>query len=961
MCTYFLLETRIMKTRKTYLITFLLTCCSLFLSAQGWEITFGGVLDPSWGLQTLQTDDGNYVACGAHLGDFTGAVGGWYTKFNEQGDTLWFHAFAYNSNNAFIAKLSDNSFLAMGLDQSYPPLESQVNFKKLSNDGTIIWDTTPSFNTSSGTSPYGALPLNDGSFIFLGAANGPSTRLLAQIDGDGNILWENEIDFVADLYGESDNGGFIFTDSDDNNVYIYETDGNGELINATTIPTTGETQGIILLENDETILISRDSPSPDTYRVRQTKLNAQLDIVSSDTIWNGNYIKINSVTALEDGLLMSGSTAESPDNGEERDGVLIETKFDGKVVLNKVLASRPGSQAIGAAVPSHLNGYIATGSNRPTVFGIAQAYILKTNSQGDIYTNSITGEIAIDQNNDCQINPGEDRLSEWMIIANNANQDNPYVATTDVDGNYELLVDSGDYVVSLIPLSVYWDACVNDVNLSFSGFYNDDSLDFSVDATIDCPGMAVSSTAATVRPCFERPVHVEFCNYGTITAENALLEITLDPLLTPVSSTVPWTSIGPDNTVLWELGDLEPLECGSLVLNVFLDCDATVGISYCIESHVYPDSLCAPTSPLWSGAFLEVSGVCQDSNLYFQIKNIGNAPMQQSSNYIIVEDAVLLMINATPLLNPGEFINIPATSNGSTYAIVVDQVPNAPGNSRPFAVIEDCGENGSGDVSVNLGNQFFLDDAAPYVDIDCPIAINSFDPNDKQGFPTGLTEEHYIEPETPIDYLIRFQNTGTDTAFTVVVTDLLDPSFDISTFQRGTSSHPYELDISGDGVLRFTFNDIMLPDSNVNEAASNGFVSFTITPHKDVPPGTVIKNEAAIYFDFNDFILTNETFHTIVEDFIDVTVGTTEHPTLSGILISVYPNPFMDNATFEIQGHTGDNYLLEIFDVAGRLVRSERHGQPTFEFKKDGIKEGLYFYRLTTLDGLLNTGKIMVK
>ncbi len=76
-----------------------------------------------------------------------------------------------------------------------------------------------------------------------------------------------------------------------------------------------------------------------------------------------------------------------------------------------------------------------------------------------------------------------------------------------------------------------------------------------------------------------------------------------------------------------------------------------------------------------------------------------------------------------------------------------------------------------------------------------------------------------IEPMTPIDYQIRFQNTGTDTAFTVVIRDTLSSWLDVESFKVGISDHTFRTDFEGSNILKFTFDHILLPDSNVNEAA----------------------------------------------------------------------------------------------------------------------------------------------
>ncbi|MEL6866888.1 MAG: T9SS type A sorting domain-containing protein, partial [Bacteroidota bacterium] len=115
--------------------------------------------------------------------------------------------------------------------------------------------------------------------------------------------------------------------------------------------------------------------------------------------------------------------------------------------------------------------------------------------------------------------------------------------------------------------------------------------------------------------------------------------------------------------------------------------------------------------------------------------------------------------------------------------------------------------------------------------------------------------------DTVLSYHIRFQNTGTDTAFTVVIRDTLDNDLNLRSLVPGPSSHAYELDVLPNRVLEFTFNDIHLPDSNTNEPASHGFVFFDIeVANRSL--GTRIENSVGIYFDYNAPIITNTVLNT---------------------------------------------------------------------------------------------------
>lgn len=140
----------------------------------------------------------------------------------------------------------------------------------------------------------------------------------------------------------------------------------------------------------------------------------------------------------------------------------------------------------------------------------------------------------------------------------------------------------------------------------------------------------------------------------------------------------------------------------------------------------------------------------------------------------------------------------------------------------------------------------------------------AYDPNDKQVSPAGLGALGLIEQgQKELNYTIRFQNTGNDTAFFVVLRDTLSQDLNVFSFQSQLESHPYSLFIEKDSILVFTFSNILLPDSSTNLAESQGFVSFSLGLQDSLPVGTQIRNRAAIYFDFNPPVITNEVVNTL--------------------------------------------------------------------------------------------------
>jgi uncharacterized repeat protein (TIGR01451 family) len=134
----------------------------------------------------------------------------------------------------------------------------------------------------------------------------------------------------------------------------------------------------------------------------------------------------------------------------------------------------------------------------------------------------------------------------------------------------------------------------------------------------------------------------------------------------------------------------------------------------------------------------------------------------------------------------------------------------------------------------------------------------SYDPNAIAVVPDGL-----IDPGDTLEYTIFFQNTGTDTAFTVRLTDSLDTDLDPATVQPGASSHPYTFGITPPAELVFRFDDINLPDSGRSQPLSNGFVTYRVRSRQTLTPGTVIANRAVIFFDFNAGVVTNTVTSTV--------------------------------------------------------------------------------------------------
>lgn len=222
----------------------------------------------------------------------------------------------------------------------------------------------------------------------------------------------------------------------------------------------------------------------------------------------------------------------------------------------------------------------------------------------------------------------------------------------------------------------------------------------------------------------------------------------------------------------------------------------------------------------------------------------------------------------------------------------------------------------------------------------CTTVRNSWDPNAKAVTPLGSGNNGGVLANTPMQYVVMFQNTGNDVAYNVHIVDTIDSDLDISTLQIVESSHPMDVVVTGD-VVRFNFNNIMLPDSNSDEPSSHGYVVYNISQKVDLSLGTEIENTARIYFDFNPAIVTNTTLNTIVAP------SGIEQPTAG--FAAVYPNPASEFLVIALN-RAAD---VAVIDMAGRIVTAGMMEPGKNHLDVRGLSAGIYTIRLSSEDRVM--------
>lgn len=578
--------------------------------------------------------------------------------------------------------------------------------------------------------------------------------------------------------------------------------------------------------------------------------------------------------------------------------------------------------------------------------------------------NLVQGSIFDDQNGDCIQNGSDQPLENWLVKI----EPGPTYASTNSSGKYEATLQAGTYTITQqLPNSYLWDSlCPLPYQHTITVSGTDTiQADFGVEADHYCPVLTVDVAAPPLRTCHPRNVIVSYCNNGNQTANNAYIEVNFPPALAVQSSNMPYTNVGTKYT--FQVGNLSPGVCGSFYVQVVVDCNSNIGDVECIEAAILPLYNCAQpidtvSSTTWDKSSIQVTGYCNnDSMACFIIRNTGSATngnMQGPSLYRIYVNNVLTTQGFIQL-SGGDSTIICWANNGNSVRLEADQRPGHPGNSHPNDVVENCGPNAS---LVNYFAELPEDDAEPNIAIECAEVVNSWDPNDKQVTPSGVGAAHYIAENTALEYKIRFQNTGNDTAYHVVVRDTLTTWVDIESIQLGAVSHNYSFRVYGNRILEWRFDNIMLVDSNANEPLSHGFLKFKVNQLVDNPIGTVIENNAGIYFDYNEPVITNTAFVTI-GDMQTILLGEKdiEQDQPKFFQVNVYPNPFSVSTTVEINGYNGNEPIIfELYNLLGERVQTIKSTQSTFQVEKRKLVSGVYIYRAQAANQLLGTGKLIV-
>jgi uncharacterized repeat protein (TIGR01451 family) len=335
-----------------------------------------------------------------------------------------------------------------------------------------------------------------------------------------------------------------------------------------------------------------------------------------------------------------------------------------------------------------------------------------------------------------------------------------------------------------------------------------------------------------------------------------------------------------------------------------------------------------------------------------QVTNVGTSVSSGIANFFY--DAALVFDYANP---------VQSSHNASTRTVSFNINNLLPGQSKYYMV------RFNALTTLTIG-QFVFTLANINPDVNCndvnltnnvdtihQAVTASWDPNNKLAYTTNYDPNpafqlvSSLEPNQRIEYVINFQNTGTSPAVNVVVEDLITADLDFSTFEFLGASHPC-LVTSDASKVNFKFSGIMLPDSTNDEPNSHGFIRFAINAVNGLQGGHVISDDAAIYFDYNAPVITNDAAVTLLEpNGIDEVTATT---------VVIAPNPMNEYAQVTLKGNT-NGFTFRVTDITGRVVSEQVTDNENLIFNRSNLSAGIYVYSVVQSNKPVAKGKLIIE
>jgi len=368
-------------------------CLSSIAFAQtNWQRTYGGQNGEA-GYSVQQTSDGGYIVGGYTSSYGAGGRDVYLIKTNAQGDTLWTRAFGGPNLDVgySVQQTTDGGYIVAGATSSSAGGTYDVYLVKTNDRGDTLWTRTYGAD-SRYDGPYSVVQTPDSGYIIAGPTSvGPGDHdvYLIRTDAQGDTLWTKTYGGAGNDIGYSVqqtlDGGYIVTGwfSWYSDVYLIRTNAQGDTLWTKTYGGQGTDRGNSVQQTADGGFIVAGwtrsfDPATQVYLIKTNALG--------DTLWTRAYGGAGSnqghsvQQATDGGYIIAGSTNSL--GAGSYDAYLVKTNAQGDTLWTRTYGG--ASDDIGYSVQQTLDGgYIITGYTSDSA-GNRDVYLIKTNPDLDV-------------------------------------------------------------------------------------------------------------------------------------------------------------------------------------------------------------------------------------------------------------------------------------------------------------------------------------------------------------------------------------------------------------------------------------------------------------------------------------------------------------------------------------------------------------------------------------------------
>ena len=358
--------------------------------------TYGGVYDDE-GLSVQQTTDGGYIIAACTNGLGTGPDV-YVIRTNSGGDTMWTRAFGGTDEDygSCVQQTSDGGYVISGYTMSFGAGNFDLYLVKTDAHGDTQWTRTyGGTETDEGLSVQ---QTTDGGYVIAGytlsSGAGDADIYLVKTDTSGDTIWTRTYGGASQDYGFSvqqtvDNGYIVtgYTESfgaGSRDVYLVKTNAQGDTQWTRTCGGSDDDEGYSVRQTADTgfIIAGVTYSWAGSYDVYLIKTNA-----NGDTLWTRTFGGTAedygySVRQTSDsGFVITGYTHSF--GAGEADAYLIKTNSDGDTQWARTYGG--ASHDHGYSVQQTADGgYAVAGNTYSFGAGNFDVYLIKTDSLGTL-------------------------------------------------------------------------------------------------------------------------------------------------------------------------------------------------------------------------------------------------------------------------------------------------------------------------------------------------------------------------------------------------------------------------------------------------------------------------------------------------------------------------------------------------------------------------------------------------